>query len=124
MHNGRAGMAFPRHGSHGFGDHAACACPGGAAERGTGCAQDARGQQDRIIKLQAAGLDGKGWHEERDLPGQDKRLINGNNFENNKNLSQADVVKPWLNNSLRPQCGSHLDYLILQLLEPLIQVAF
>ena len=75
MYNGGAGVAFPRQGSHGFGDHAACACPGGAAERGTSGAQDACGQQDWIIKLQAAGMDGKGWHEERDLPDKIKGLL-------------------------------------------------
>jgi hypothetical protein len=77
VYNGRAGVALPRQGSHGFGDHAACACPGGTTERGTGGAQDACRQQNRIIKLQAAGMDGKGWHEEGDLPDKIKGLLMG-----------------------------------------------
>ncbi|MDD4447141.1 MAG: hypothetical protein PHN61_05635, partial [Methanothrix sp.] len=40
-----------------------------------GGAQDACRQQYRIIELQAAGMNGKGWHEKDDLPGKIKGLL-------------------------------------------------
>lgn len=75
MHNGGAGVAFPWDGAHGFGDYAACTCLGGSAKGGAGGAQDACRQQDRIIKIQAADMDGKRWHEKGDLQDKIKGLL-------------------------------------------------
>jgi hypothetical protein len=75
MHNGWSGVALSRHGAYRLGDHAPSACPGGATERGTSGAQDACRQQDRIIKVQATGMNGKGWHKRGDLPDKIKGLL-------------------------------------------------